>query len=326
MTDGAAIDLGSNAARLLVRRDGQAPLRRSHLTHLSADVPRTGRLGPDALERTAAVLRGYRALIDEHGVPLMATVATAAARHAADADALSRLVTEILGGPLRVLTPDEEARLTFAGVRAAGVAPGSRLVVDIGGGSTEVVVGDAEPAGASSLEIGSASLTRGAAALRPAAAGGALQRHRHCPGARRRRAAQPARPRRYAMGLPVVGTGGTVTTVAAVEIGLPVRSGDGSEDLVDEALHGFWLSRAAAEDVFRTLAGEAVRGPRPQPRPAAPTGRDHRGRLLHPGRAAAPARGAGPPRLAGRPPRRPARTCRLNGPPTPAASRTIRPP
>ena len=80
VTDGAAIDLGSNAARLLVRRDGRAPLRRSHLTHLSADVPRTGRLGPDALERTAAVLRGYRALIDEQGVPLVATVATAAAR------------------------------------------------------------------------------------------------------------------------------------------------------------------------------------------------------------------------------------------------------
>ena len=259
MTDGAAIDLGSNAARLLVRRDGQAPLRRSHLTHLSADVPRTGRLGPDALERTAAVLRGYRALIDEHGVPLMATVATAAARHAADADALSRLVTEILGGPLRVLTPDEEARLTFAGVRAAGVAPGSRLVVDIGGGSTEVVVGDAEPAGASSLEIGSASLTRAQLPSdppRPEELSNAIAIvQEHVDDALR--SLPDLDDTRWA--IPVVGTGGTVTTVAAVEIGLPVRSGDGTEDLVDESLHGFWLSRAAAEDVFRTLAGEAER-------------------------------------------------------------------
>jgi exopolyphosphatase/guanosine-5'-triphosphate,3'-diphosphate pyrophosphatase len=256
VTDRAAIDLGSNAARLLVRRDGQAPLRRSYLTHLSADLARTGRLGPDALERTATVLRGYRALIDDQGVPLMATVATAAARDAADADALSRLVTEILGGPLRVLTPDEEARLTFAGVRAAGVAPGSRLVVDIGGGSTEVVVGDAEPAGASSLEIGSASLTQAQLPSdppRPEELSNAIAIvQEHVDDALR---SLPD----LDDGLPVVGTGGTVTTVAAVEIGLPVRPGDGTEDLVDEALHGFWLSRAAAEDVFRTLAGEAVR-------------------------------------------------------------------
>lgn len=156
MSRGAAIDLGSNAARLLIRHDGGPPLRRSHLTHLSADLVRTGRLGPDALERTAAVLRGYRALIDEQGVPLVATVATAAARDASDADALADLVADVLGCPLRVLSGEEEARLTFAGVRAAGVAPGLRLVVDIGGGSTEVVVGDAEPAGASSLEIGRA--------------------------------------------------------------------------------------------------------------------------------------------------------------------------
>ena len=256
MTGGAAVDLGSNAARLLVRRDGRPPLRRSHLTHLSADLSATGRLGPDALDRTASVLRGYRALIDGEGVPLVATVATAAVRDAANADALSELVTQILGSPLRVLTPEEEARLTFAGVRAAGVAPGSRLVVDIGGGSTEVVVGDAEPAGASSLEIGSASLTR---ELLPS---------------------DPPRPEELSNaiaivqehvddalrslpdlddGLPVIGTGGTVTTVAAVEIGLPVSDGDGTEDLVDESLHGFWLSRAAAEDVFRTLAGEAER-------------------------------------------------------------------
>ncbi len=256
MTGRAAVDLGSNAARLLVRRDGRPPLRRSHLTHLSADLAHTGRLGPEALARTASVLRGYRTLIDEEGVPLVATVATAAARDAADTDALSELVAEILGSPLRVLSPDEEARLTFAGVRATGVAPGFRLVVDIGGGSTEVVVGDAEPTGASSLEIGSASLTRAQLPSdppRPEELSNAIAIVQdHIDDALR---SLPD----LDDGLPVVGTGGTVTTVAAVEIGLPVRSGDGIEDLVDESLHGFWLSRAAAEDVFRTLAGEAER-------------------------------------------------------------------
>jgi exopolyphosphatase/guanosine-5'-triphosphate,3'-diphosphate pyrophosphatase len=181
VTAGAAIDLGSNAARLLVRRDGQPALRRSHLTHLSAELARTGRLGPDALARTVAVLRAYRALVDEQGAPIVATVATAAARDAADTDALAALVAEILGCPLRVLSADEEARLTFAGVRAAGFAPGSHLVVDIGGGSTEVVVGDAEPAGAASLEIGSASLSAEQLTSDPPRPGGAVQRHRHRP-------------------------------------------------------------------------------------------------------------------------------------------------
>jgi exopolyphosphatase/guanosine-5'-triphosphate,3'-diphosphate pyrophosphatase len=256
VTAGAAIDLGSNAARLLVRRDGQPALRRSHLIHLSAELARTGRLGPDALARTAAVLRAYRALVDEQGAPIVATVATAAARDAADTDALAALVAEILGCPLRVLSADEEARLTFAGVRAAGFAAGSHLVVDIGGGSTEVVLGDAEPAGAASLEIGSASLS--AAQLtsdppRPEELSNAIAIvQEHVDDALR---SLPD----FDDGLPVVGTGGTVTTVAAVEIGLPVHSGDGTEDLVDDSLHGFWLSRAAAEDVFRTLAGEAER-------------------------------------------------------------------
>ena len=132
-------------------------------------------------------------------------------------------------------------------------------MVDIGGGSTEVVVGDAEPAGASSLEIGSASLTRAQLPSdppRPEELSNAIAMvQEHVDDALRSR--PDLDDTRWA--IPVVGTGGTVTTVAAVEIGLPVRSGDGTEDLVDESLHGFWLSRAAAEDVFRTLAGEAER-------------------------------------------------------------------
>ena len=142
-------------------------------------------------------------------------------------------------------------------MRAAGVAPGSRLVVDIGGGSTEFVVGDAEPAGASSLDIGSASLTQAQLPSdppRPEELSNAIAIVQdHVDDALR------SLPDLATTAIPVVGTGGTVTTVAAVEIGLPVRSGDGTEDLVDESLHGFWLTRAAAEDVFRTLASEAER-------------------------------------------------------------------
>jgi exopolyphosphatase / guanosine-5'-triphosphate,3'-diphosphate pyrophosphatase len=253
----AAIDLGSNATRLLVRRDGRPPLRRSRLTHLAEDLAATGELGPGGLERTAAALRDYRALVEQEGVPLVGVVATAAARSATNTDALAAVVADVLDAPLRVLSADEEARLTFAGVRDAGATPaGLRLVVDIGGGSTELVVGDTEPAGAASLDLGSASLTGDQLPSDPpkpeelSNAIAIVQEHvddalRHLP--------------ELDELVPVVGTGGTITTVAAVEIGLPVGQGDGSEDLVDESLHGFWLARAATEDVFRTLAGEALR-------------------------------------------------------------------
>jgi exopolyphosphatase/guanosine-5'-triphosphate,3'-diphosphate pyrophosphatase len=256
VTGGAAIDLGSNAARLLIRTDGRAPLRRSRVTRLADELDETGRLGAAALDRTAAVLRTYRRIIDERGVPLVAVVATAAARGATNTDALTRLVADTTGAALRVLSPDEEARLTFAGVQAGGAEPGRRLVVDIGGGSTELVVGREEPEGAISLDVGSASLTRDELPSdppRPEELSNAIaivQEHvddalRILPDVDEH--------------VPVVGTGGTITTVAAVEIGLPVGGEDGAEDIVDAALEGFWLGRPAAEDVFRTLAGEILR-------------------------------------------------------------------
>jgi exopolyphosphatase/guanosine-5'-triphosphate,3'-diphosphate pyrophosphatase len=257
VTAGAALDLGSNATRLLVRRDGQPPLRHSRLTHLAEDLAVTGELGPHALERTAAALRDYRSLVEQEGVPLVGVVATAAARSATNTDALAALVADVLDAPLRVLTADEEARFTFAGVRLADdVPPGLRLVVDIGGGSTELVVGDTEPAGAVSLELGSASLTGDQLPSDPPTAEELSNAiaivQEHVDDALR---SLPELDEH----VPLVGTGGTITTVAAVEIGLPVGDGEAGEDVVDESLHGFWLARAATEDVFRTLAGEALR-------------------------------------------------------------------
>ena len=259
MTARAAIDIGSNAARLLVASDGQPVLRRSRITGLAEGLGSSGLLSTAALARTAAVLEDYRLVLDEREATLARVVGTAAARSANNADELAALVADVLGRPLEVLTPDEEARLTFLGA-AVGTGRGRRLVVDIGGGSTELAVGDVVPEAVASLDLGSAALT--ASELR----------------------SDPPRPEELSNAIalvqeqvdealrtlpavdewtPVVGTGGTIVTIAAVEIGLPVTQGDrdehGDRDVDDPTLHGFVLARAAAEDVFRTLAGEALR-------------------------------------------------------------------
>jgi exopolyphosphatase/guanosine-5'-triphosphate,3'-diphosphate pyrophosphatase len=254
----AAIDIGSNAARLLVADDGQPVLRQSRITGLAEGLGSTGLLSTAALARTATVLEDYRLLLEERSATLARVVGTAAARAADNADELAALVADVLGCPLEVLTPDEEARLTFLGA-AVGDGRGRRLVVDIGGGSTELAVGDVMPEGVASLDLGSAALT--ASELR----------------------SDPPRPEELSNAIaivqeqvdealrtlpavdewtPVIGTGGTIVTIAAVEIGLPVTPGDrredGDRDVEDPTLHGFVLARAAAEDVFRTLAGEAL--------------------------------------------------------------------
>jgi exopolyphosphatase / guanosine-5'-triphosphate,3'-diphosphate pyrophosphatase len=259
VTARAAVDIGSNAARLLVAGDGQPVLRRSRITGLAEGLGSSGLLSTAALARTAAVLEDYRLVLDEREATLARVVGTAAARSANNADELAALVADVLGRPLEVLTPDEEARLTFLGA-AVGNGRGRRLVVDIGGGSTELAVGDVVPEAVASLDLGSAALT--ASELR----------------------SDPPRPEELSNAIalvqeqvdealrtlpavdewtPVVGTGGTIVTIAAVEIGLPVTQGDrdedGDRDVDDPTLHGFVLARAAAEDVFRTLAGEALR-------------------------------------------------------------------
>ncbi len=250
----AAIDVGSNATRLLIADpDGVEVLRRSLITRL-IEGHRPGQpLGAGGLERTAGALSSYQTLIAQHEATLVRAVSTAPARRASNGDELSALVSGILGAELEILTAEAEARLTFAGVRAGLPGPpGRHLVVDIGGGSTEIIVGTEQPEASVSLDLGSATL---AEAELPS---------------------DPPRPEELSNAIAIVqeeiddairalpdvervdgviGAGGTVATIAAVEIGLP---SDPADDVSDPALHGFHLTRPAAEDVFRTLAGEPL--------------------------------------------------------------------
>jgi exopolyphosphatase/guanosine-5'-triphosphate,3'-diphosphate pyrophosphatase len=258
VTARAAVDIGSNAARLLVADGGQPVLRQSRITGLAEGLGTTGLLSTAALARTASVLQDYRVTLDESGATLVRVLGTAAARTAGNADELAGLVAEVLGRPLEVLAPEEEARLTFLGA-VGDESRGRRLVVDIGGGSTELAVGDVVPEGVASLDLGSAALT--AAQLpsdppRPEELSNAIALVQEQVDEALR--ALPA----VDEWTPVIGTGGTIVTIAAVEIGLPVPRGgageDGDRDVEDPVLHGFVLPRTAAEDVFRTLAGEAL--------------------------------------------------------------------
>jgi exopolyphosphatase/guanosine-5'-triphosphate,3'-diphosphate pyrophosphatase len=142
----AVVDIGTNSTRLLVADvDGRVTEvdRRAVVTRLGEGVDRSGRLGDAPQARTFAVLDGYRAAIDALGAQRRVAVMTSAVRDAANGAAFAERVRRDYGLDARTLTGDEEARLTFLGATVARDRddPTELLVIDIGGGSTELVVG-----------------------------------------------------------------------------------------------------------------------------------------------------------------------------------------
>jgi exopolyphosphatase/guanosine-5'-triphosphate,3'-diphosphate pyrophosphatase len=251
MTVIAAVDLGTNSTRVLVGRstgDGLEILdRRNTITRLGQDVGASGRLAPEAIARTLDCLRDYREILDRHRVERVRVAATSASRDAANRDEFFDAVEALIGTRPELLSGDDEGRLSFAGATAElDPASGPFLVVDIGGGSTEFIVGTDRVEGVVSVDIGCVRLTEkflhhdppqpeelsACISLTDAYLDDVV---REIP------AAAEART--------LVGLAGTVTTVAAVEIGLETYDRD--------CIHHFHLTHEAAEDVFRTLATES---------------------------------------------------------------------
>jgi exopolyphosphatase/guanosine-5'-triphosphate,3'-diphosphate pyrophosphatase len=150
----AIVDIGTNSTRLLVADvDGATGsvndlLRQSRVTRLGAGVDSGGELSPEAVERTCAVLADYRRLIDEHGCEANLAVLTSAVRDAANGADFTAHVRSDYGLDARTLSGDEEAQLTFLGAMSDRTPdPEPTVVVDIGGGSTEFVVGHDHTAG-----------------------------------------------------------------------------------------------------------------------------------------------------------------------------------
>ncbi|MFJ5722127.1 exopolyphosphatase [Streptomyces sp. NPDC093149] len=169
MTRVAAIDCGTNSIRLLVADADPATGelveldRRMEIVRLGQGVDRTGRLAPEALERTFAACRRYAAVIKEHGAQKIRFVATSASRDAENREDFVRGVLDILGVEPEVISGDEEAEFSFTGAtkELAGRDHLAKpyLVVDIGGGSTEFVLGDDHVRAARSVDIGCVRMT-----------------------------------------------------------------------------------------------------------------------------------------------------------------------
>ncbi|MEV5428628.1 Ppx/GppA phosphatase family protein [Streptomyces sp. NPDC052701] len=169
MTRVAAVDCGTNSIRLLVAdvHPGTGELveldRRMTIVRLGQGVDRTGRLAPEALERTFAACREYAEAVKEYGAERVRFVATSASRDAENRDEFVRGVLGILGVEPEVVTGDQEAEFSFTGAtrELTGRQDLHRpfLVVDIGGGSTEFVVGDDHVRAARSVDIGCVRMT-----------------------------------------------------------------------------------------------------------------------------------------------------------------------
>jgi exopolyphosphatase / guanosine-5'-triphosphate,3'-diphosphate pyrophosphatase len=243
----AAIDCGTNSTRLLVH-DGTRPLERlMRITRLGEGVNETRTLTDGAIERTSAVLREYRGVMDRLGVTKARLTATSAARDAKNRDVFFAATEEIMGFAPSLLSGEEEGRLSFLGATAdLDPALGPFLVIDIGGGSTEFTYGTEVAEFAHSVDMGCVRFTEQyiehdpprpeelLACLSVADANIDEVRRAH---------PEIAEARTF------VGLAGTVSTAAAVEIGLAKYDRD--------QIHHFMLTREAVEDVFRTLATES---------------------------------------------------------------------
>ena len=262
----AAVDVGSNSVRLLVLADdGSRILRRITTTRLAEGVDRTGHLADEAIERTIAALRDFRAVWDDAGVPTDADhvriAATSAVRDAQDRDRFLQAALDAVGVVVEVIDGIEEAALGFEGATGAVPTDDPCLVIDVGGGSTEMVVGrGGEVLGSVSTQIGCVRLTERDLHHDPATVGeladAAATVDRIVSEGLGELAAQlVVRSSSLAAVRTVVAVAGTATTLAAIHLGL--------DDYEESRIHGTVLglddlgsiaSRLAAMDVATRAA------------------------------------------------------------------------
>jgi len=244
----AAIDIGSNSTNLLiVDQSGQTLERIVRSTRLGANIATTGALSAESMQRTLECLSEYESLIKQHKVSRRRTVATAACRVANNTSQFFAEVKKISGTEPELISGEIEGALSFVGATSSLDEKMATLVIDIGGASTELMVGTEALDFAVSLPFGAVNLTE-------------AELHR-----------DPPRPEELTNAISlvsdaiddvahnypligqidrVVGVAGTIVTVAAVEVG--------QKTFDPSALHKLKLSREAVEDVFRTLATERL--------------------------------------------------------------------
>jgi len=214
------VDIGTNTVRLLIAdttEDGFDQLiRLADVTRLGQAVDRTGELHPDAMRRTLSVLTRYGAAMDEHGVAERRIVATSATRHATNVEEFLIAVEAAVGTRPAVIDGAEEAALAFAGA-TSGLPHGGdvTMVIDVGGGSTEFVVGGSRPILTDSVEIGSVRLTERFLGNHPVDDGRLEIARGHVALLFSQRISEISIRADH-----VIGVAGTFTTLAAIHLGL----------------------------------------------------------------------------------------------------------
>jgi exopolyphosphatase / guanosine-5'-triphosphate,3'-diphosphate pyrophosphatase len=249
----AVVDLGTNSTRLLVAdvADGDVTglEHRSEVPRLGEGVDESGRLSDDAIARVHEVLAGYREVIDGLGAKMVVGVATSAVRDAENGDEFRERLSERFGIDARTISGEEEARLTFLGATLArGRRDTETMVLDIGGGSTEFVVGKpgSEPRFHVSAKLGSVRHTERHLATDP-------------PEPEQVEALRDDVRRTIEAEIPVdvreeVGAGiavaGTATSLAAIDLRL--------DPYDPERVHGYELKLSASGEMLAQLAAKSV--------------------------------------------------------------------
>jgi exopolyphosphatase/guanosine-5'-triphosphate,3'-diphosphate pyrophosphatase len=250
----AGIDIGTNTLRLLIAETHGASFREIHsdrrITRLGQDLGRTGRLAPEAMERSLRALEGFCSSIRHHAVQHIAAVGTSALREASNTREFIHAVWEKTGLEIRVITGREEARLTLLGVAHAlgetawtGAGPrAASLIIDIGGGSTEFIIGrPGEGPSFSSLPLGAVHLTERFIKGDPPSA----QELERMSAAIREGLAGLGSEWRAGGSCRCIGTAGTITTLAAVMQAM--------ERYDPGKITGAVLTRAWVHDVIQRL-------------------------------------------------------------------------
>lgn len=252
----AAIDIGSNSSRLLIVDSSGVPIHRaSVVTRLGAGVDETRRLSDEGIERELDCLAQFAEAISNYAGTRVRAIATSACRDAENRDFFFTKAEQLIGVTPELLSGVEEGQLSFAGAMA-GLLPQKNaygegqldLVIDIGGGSTEFIVGTPgeSPVGAFSVDMGCVRITEQFLHTNPptaeelSSAISIMQAHvddviLEVPEVK--------------LATRLVGVGGSIQTAAAIEIGMQTYDRD--------RLHHFELSKAAVEDVLRTVATES---------------------------------------------------------------------
>jgi len=245
----AAVDCGTNSIRLLVADiDPVAGTlvdvdRRMEIVRLGEGVDRTGRFSPAALDRTLAATQAYADVVEKTGAERVRFVATSASRDVDNRDDFVAGVRTALGVDPEVVSGDEEAALSFAGAtrELLGETPAPFLVVDIGGGSTELVLGSESVRAARSVDVGCVRLTERHLHDDPPTEAQVTAARADVDAALRLAAETVP----YGDAATLVGLAGSVTTVAAMAMDLPAY--------LPERIHRSVVTADAVRDVTGRL-------------------------------------------------------------------------